>query len=82
MAAAWPHIAALVTSAGTAKALLFAAIEAVASIRPRDAPEILGGLADSDDEDIVEAVYEAIAMAEGTSYEDEDENDDEDELRH
>src|SRR6266540_1305615 len=48
--AAWPHIAALVTSEETDKPLLLAAIEAVASIRPREAAEILDDLTDSDDE--------------------------------
>jgi hypothetical protein len=79
--AAWPHVAALVTSGDTDKSLLLAAIEAVASIRPHEATEILEDLADSDDEDIVAAVDEAMAMADGLSDEDEDE-DDEDELPH
>ena len=73
--AAWPHITALVTSGGTDKPLLLAAIEAVARIRPQEAAEILNDFTDSDDEDIVEAVFEATAMAEGPSDED-------DELRH
>lgn len=75
--AAWPHITALVTSGETDKRLLLAAIEAVASIRPQEAAEILNDLTDSDDEDIVEAVLEATAMAEVLSDDDED-----DELRH
>jgi len=70
--AAWPHIAALVTSGGTDKPLLLAAIEAVASIRPREAAEILDDLTDSDDEDIVEAVSEAMTMAEGLADEDDE----------
>ena len=66
------------TSDETDKPLLFAAIEAVASIRPEEAPEILGDLTDSDDEDIVEAAFEALAMAEGpTEDEDDEESDDE-----
>ena len=73
--AAWPHIAALVISGDTGKSLLLAAIEAVATIRPHEAVEILEGLADSDDEDIVAAVDEAMAMAHGLSDEDEDEDD-------
>lgn len=80
--AAWPHIAALVTSGKTEKSLLLAAINAVASIRPHDAPEFLADLADSDDEDIADAVHEALAMAEGRSGEDEnDELDDDDDAR-
>ena len=76
--AAWPHIAALVTSGETDKPLLLAAIEAVARIRPQEAAEILDDLTDSDDEDVVGAVFEATAMAEGPS----DEDDEDDDLRH
>jgi hypothetical protein len=76
--AAWPHVTALVTSRGTDKPLLLAAIEAVASIRPQEAAEILDDLTDSDDEDIVEAVGEAMAMIEARSEEDEED----DERRH
>ena len=72
MDAAWPHIAALITSGNTDKPLLLAAIEAVASIRPREAAEVLGDLTDSDDEDIVDAVLEATAMAERPSDEDDE----------
>ncbi len=75
--AAWPHIAGLVTTKGTDKPLLLAAIDAVASIRPREATEILDVLTDSEDEDIVEAAYEAMAMAEGHS---DDEDDDDESL--
>lgn len=67
--AAWHHVAALVTSEVIDKPLLLAAIDAVASIRPKEAAEILGDLIDSGDEDIVEAVHEA--MAKGPSDEDE-----------
>ena len=79
--AAWPHITALVTSGKTDKPLLLAAIGAVASIRPHEAAEILDGLADSDDEDIVDAVFEATTMAGGLSDED-DKADEDDEPRH
>ena len=72
VAAAWPHVAALVTAKDVDKPLRLAAIDAVASIRPDDAGEILGDLLDSPDEDIVEAVHEALAMAEGASDEDEE----------
>lgn len=67
--AAWPHIADLIASESTEKALLLAAIEAAAMIRPNEAAEILGDLLDSDDEDIVAAVEEALAMAKGVSGE-------------
>ncbi|MBI2467284.1 MAG: hypothetical protein HYV62_05640, partial [Candidatus Rokubacteria bacterium] len=76
--AAWPHVAVLVTSAKTEKSLLLAAIDAVASIRPHEAPELLADLADSDDEDIADAVHEALAMAEGRSGEDENDDLDDD----
>ena len=77
--AAWQHIAALVTSEETEKELLLAAIEAAAFILPDKASEILGPLLESDDEDIVDAAYEALAMA-GESFdeEDDDEEDEED----
>ena len=62
--AGWSHIAALVTADSTDKPLLLAAIEAAAGIRPQQAVGILGDLMDSDDEDIADAVYEAMVMAE------------------
>lgn len=40
--------------------------------RPREAAEILNNLTESEDEDIVEAVYEALAMAAGFSDEDDE----------
>lgn len=61
--AAWPHVVALVTSLGTDKPLLLAAIDAVASIRPDQAEAVLSDLGDSDDDEIVEAVEEAMIMA-------------------
>jgi hypothetical protein len=76
--AAWPHIAALITTEGTAKPLLLAAIGAVAAIRPQEAPEILGELTLSEDEDIVEAVGEALALSDAPL----DEDDEDDDLRH
>ncbi len=78
LAEAWPHVVALVDNAATPKPLLLAAINAVASIRPADAREILQDLADSDDEEIAETADEAILMAE-TASEFADEEDEEDE---
>jgi hypothetical protein len=77
--AAWPHVVALARSRQTEKPLLLAAIEAIASLRPDEAGAILADLADSDDEDVVEAVEEAMAIAAGASDEDghDDLNDDE-----
>jgi hypothetical protein len=74
--AAWPHVAALVTSKRIDKPLLLAAIEAVAGIRPHEAPAILADLTGSADEDIADAVYEAMIMAKGRLGEEEDEDDD------
>ncbi len=65
--AAWSRVAALVTSKDTDKPLLLAAIDAVAGIRPQEAGVILANLTNSDDEDIVEAAYEASAIADGLS---------------
>lgn len=72
--AAWPHISALITSRHTDKDTLLAAIEAAAFIRPHEASDLLGPLLEDEDEDIVDAVHEALAMAGG--LEDEDEGDD------
>ena len=55
-------------------------IDAAASIRPLEAAEILSPLTDSDDEDIADAAFEALAMAGAAAEFDEDEDDD-DEFR-
>ena len=44
--------------------MLLAAIDAAVNIRPKEAGPILVDLTDSDDGDIVDAAYEAMAMAE------------------
>jgi hypothetical protein len=62
--AAWLHMSGLVSSEETDKPLLLAAIDALAGIRPQEAGVTLVDLTDSDDEDIVEAAHEAMAMAE------------------
>ena len=72
---AWSHVSRLVRAQETDKPLLLAAIDAVAGIRPREAGRILVDLTTSDDEDIVEAAYEAIAMAEGLSSDGFDDDD-------
>lgn len=61
---AWPHMLALLAADSTDKELRLAAIDAVASIRPTEASEILNKLTASEDDDIVDAAYEALAMAE------------------
>ena len=73
--AAWSHIIGLATSELTAKSLRLAAIEAVASIRPQEAAELLNDLTQSDDEDIVEVAYEAMAMSGLLPDEDYDDDD-------
>jgi hypothetical protein len=75
LTAAWSDIVLLVRDAATRKPLLLAAIGAVASIRPAEARSVLADLADSDDEEIAEAVDEAIGMAEAISDEEDDEED-------
>ncbi len=82
--AAWPYVADLVTSGHTEKPLLLAAIDAIASIRPHEAAEILDDLADSDDEDVVAAVHQAMAVAQAASDQDKDDDElnDDDEFLH
>jgi HEAT repeat protein len=63
LAAAWPHVAALLRAGTEDKALLLSAIEAASGIRPHEAPKILRKYAKSKDDDISEAAGEAIAMA-------------------
>ncbi|MFZ0611025.1 MAG: HEAT repeat domain-containing protein [Desulfobacterales bacterium] len=61
--AAWPHITKIITSKKADKRLLLAAIEATAGIRPDETLTVLYDLLNSEDEDIVDAVHEAMAMA-------------------
>jgi hypothetical protein len=80
--AAWSHVSGLLTSEDTDKPLLLAAIEAVASIRPQEAAEILTDFIDSEDEDIAEETLEALTLS-GLPWEDVDwDEDDEDEFLH
>jgi len=74
--AAWSHVSGLVSSQVTDKPLLLASIDAVAGIRPQEAGVILMDLTDSDDEEIVEAAHEAMAMAEALSSDEFDDDDD------
>ncbi len=60
--AAWPYIERLVGDRDADPEILLAAIEAVVNIRPGEA-HILLPLVESEDEDVVEAALEAIAMA-------------------
>jgi hypothetical protein len=72
---AWSHIVAIVRDDAAPKSLLLAAIGAVGSIRPAEARSVLADLGDSDDEEIAEAVDEAILMADAVSDEEDDEKD-------
>ena len=73
------HVVELAFESNTDKALRIAAIDAVASIRPLEARDILADLTVSADEEIVEAVHEALAIAGGElEWLDPDEEDDED----
>lgn len=62
---AWSHVVGIVTSEREDKALLLAAIDAVASIRPREAGLVLIDLIEEEDDDIVDAAREAMMMTEG-----------------
>ena len=76
--AAWKHVSGIVASGCSDKELLLAAIDAVVSIRPKEAGMVLVDLTDDDDEDVVEAAHEAMAMAGAISgLEVDDEFDDE-----
>ena len=79
---AWSHVEGIVTSEDPDKVLLLAAINAVASIRPLEAAEILGDLTDSEDGDIAEAALEALAMAQWQLEAENWDDDEEDELLH
>lgn len=69
---AWPHLIDIINRPGdTGKRLLLAAIEAVVNIRPQEASEVLDELANSPDEEISEAVLDALSLAgamEGDPY--------------
>ncbi len=73
---AWDDVCAIVESTDPDKDLLLAAIGAVASIRPEEAPIVLDPLLDSEDEEIVEAVEDAL-MFTGNPLEDDDFDEDE-----
>jgi hypothetical protein len=77
---AWPYITQIIESEREDKPLLLAAIEAAPCIRPQAAAEILSPLTMSGDEDIVEAVHEAMIMANGFLLADDDDWDEEDDL--
>jgi HEAT repeat protein len=70
--AAWPTVAPFL-SLKTPKPLLLAAIEAAVFVCPEDAPRLLQPLLASRDEDVVEAVHEALEMVEDLPEDEEEE---------
>jgi hypothetical protein len=76
LGAAWDHIFALVDDSDTPRPIRLAAIEAIGSIRPQEARGVLIDLTESDDEEIVEAAEEALALVEPEDLEDDEEEDD------
>ena len=77
---AWPHIANLLFTEGADKDLILAAIDAAVNIRPKEAADLIHGLINADDEDIVEAAYEAMAMVGVFLEDDMDDDFDDDDL--
>lgn len=65
MNAAWDHIASLVTSEKGDKDVRIAAIEAAANIRPHEASAMFADLWESEDEDIIDALHEAMITVRG-----------------
>ena len=63
LADAWPFVESILMAEGTDKDLLLAAIEALPSIRPNEVGRYLAPFWDHEDEDIAEAVTDAMSMA-------------------
>ena len=78
LAPAWPVIRSILTGGGQPKGVLLPSIEAAASIQPEEARPLLEEFTDSEDEDIIEAAEDALAMANAENEFDDDEFDDED----
>lgn len=76
---AWRHIKSILSENEADKPLLLAAIEAAVNIRPQEASGLLADLIYSDDEDISEAVHEAMSMIEIILDNDSEEEDEDDE---
>jgi hypothetical protein len=83
---AWQHVADIITGKEADKSLLLEAIDAAVNIRPNEAAVILSDLMYSEDEDIAEAVQEAIAMCDAFTDadldNDEDFDDEDDKIFH
>jgi hypothetical protein len=73
---AFEHVATVLRSKRADKQLLLAAIEAIATVRPDAADELLAPCLESKDEDIVAAAEEALTMAEhgDAAFDEEDED--------
>jgi hypothetical protein len=69
--AAWDQVVALLSHPKVEKPLLLAAVDTVACLRPTAAPAELAALLESGDEDVVEAIHEALAMG-SVNVEDDD----------
>lgn len=72
-----PVISLILTTPGADKDLVLAGIESVVGVCPEKAPQILDHLLFSDDEDIVEAIHETLAMT-GWSLDFNDDREDDD----
>jgi hypothetical protein len=79
IAAAGPHVVALVEDPATPRDLLLVAIEAVGSLYPAEARRILYDLSKSEDEEIAGVVEETLMMAQGAAEDAADGDDEEDE---
>jgi len=73
LAAAWSQVVTIIQDAGASKHLLLAAIGAVTTIRPAEARRILADMVNADDEEVAEAVEEAILMADTELHDEDDE---------
>ncbi len=78
--AAWPYITDIFKSAEIDKDLIFAGIDAVVNLRPEEASYVFGHLIDSDDQDIVDAAFEALSMAEAIMEDDGEFGEDDDDI--
>lgn len=77
VAEAWPHVQDVLLEADEDSDLLYAAIEAAAFVNPDEAIDHLRNFTQSENQDVVDAAYEALGMAEGLMDEDYDEDEDE-----
>jgi len=77
---AWPHVVALAESAETEDELRYAAIEAVAGIRPQEAVDVLLPMREAGNDEIAAVIDEALMMAGVYSLADEDDDLDEEDF--